>query len=541
MDPGGGAGPIAKFDTVSGKLTGWARFLSACKSTGPGLNDCSQGVDPNSLGWDGWVRFYDASIAASRVPPDTDTNHIAKSTATGDVTGFAWGDQVVGWIKLCDKAKGYCVSGVPPAGSQLSISCSAPASITAGQSARWEAFPSGGTGIYTYAWTGDDGLSGIAKFVDHIYSNAGSYNANIAVTSGAQTISQDCTGSLVVNILPACSDGIDNDGDGFKDSPDDPGCTNALDNDETDTAVPLSVSCSAPASITAGQSAIWTATPSGGTGFYTYSWTGDDGLLGITQSIAHTYSSAGSYNASVTVTSGAQTISQDCTGSLVVNILPACSDGIDNDGDGKIDFPNDPGCTDALDNNETDTAIPFTFDISHDPIRESAPCLSRVPGCFYTHPHFIRDISITESDSSRTVLKINMLTGTPEGVTYSIERVEKDILPAPGDGVGDAEQGNPGAVLIPNQFNQLIFTFSIDLSQISQGFPYKIQIGSLRVAPNASNIMPLVDLSVNRGALPDGRYILYLRAVSDSGYTYTGALKRIVLVIGSQTPGFSEQ
>jgi hypothetical protein len=32
----------------------------------------------------------------------------------------------------------------------------------------------------------------------------------------------------------------------------------------------------------------------------------------------------------------------------------ACSDGIDNDADGKIDFPADPGCTSSTDNDETD-------------------------------------------------------------------------------------------------------------------------------------------------------------------------------------------
>ncbi len=35
-----------------------------------------------------------------------------------------------------------------------------------------------------------------------------------------------------------------------------------------------------------------------------------------------------------------------------------CSDGIDNDGDGLTDFPADPGCTDANDNDETDVAPP---------------------------------------------------------------------------------------------------------------------------------------------------------------------------------------
>jgi large repetitive protein len=34
---------------------------------------------------------------------------------------------------------------------------------------------------------------------------------------------------------------------------------------------------------------------------------------------------------------------------------PVCSDGRDDDGDTKIDFPNDPGCTDANDSDETDT------------------------------------------------------------------------------------------------------------------------------------------------------------------------------------------
>ncbi len=35
---------------------------------------------------------------------------------------------------------------------------------------------------------------------------------------------------------------------------------------------------------------------------------------------------------------------------------PQCSDGQDNDADALIDFPADPGCTDALDNDETDPA-----------------------------------------------------------------------------------------------------------------------------------------------------------------------------------------
>lgn len=72
------------------------------------------------------------------------------------------------------------------------------------------------------------------------------------------------------NTKPQCSDGVDNDGDGQVDFPDDPGCTSASDDSEN----------SQP--------------------------------------------------------------------------LPACSDGKDNDGDGKIDYPNDPGCTAPNQDDETD-------------------------------------------------------------------------------------------------------------------------------------------------------------------------------------------
>jgi len=41
-------------------------------------------------------------------------------------------------------------------------------------------------------------------------------------------------------------------------------------------------------------------------------------------------------------------------GSDMVCEPPSCGDGIDNDGDGKIDYPNDPGCTSPDDDDETD-------------------------------------------------------------------------------------------------------------------------------------------------------------------------------------------
>lgn len=61
--------------------------------------------------------------------------------------------------------------------------------------------------------------------------------------------------------------------------------------------------------------------------------------------------------------------SQEISGPSVVQpppLNPACSDGFDNDADGKIDHPDDPGCEDPIDTDETDPAGP-------EPIRLDIP------------------------------------------------------------------------------------------------------------------------------------------------------------------------
>jgi hypothetical protein len=44
----------------------------------------------------------------------------------------------------------------------------------------------------------------------------------------------------------------------------------------------------------------------------------------------------------------------------------ACDDGVDNDGDGLVDFPEDPGCTSADDPDETDASLPCDDGIDND-------------------------------------------------------------------------------------------------------------------------------------------------------------------------------
>jgi large repetitive protein len=61
------------------------------------------------------------------------------------------------------------------------------------------------------------------------------------------------------------------------------------------------------------------------------------------------------------VTAGAITCNTGyaCKGSGTKTCQPAlCSDGMDNDGDGKVDYPFDPGCSDPADDTEADPATP---------------------------------------------------------------------------------------------------------------------------------------------------------------------------------------
>lgn len=83
-------------------------------------------------------------------------------------------------------------------------------------------------------------------------------------------------------------------------------------------------SCSAtPSPATVNQNVTWSVTGfTGGTGIYTYSWTGSDGLTGTTQSVNKPYTTPGTKTAQVTITSGTQMRSIVCA-ALTVNNLPS--------------------------------------------------------------------------------------------------------------------------------------------------------------------------------------------------------------------------
>lgn len=89
----GGVG--AKADT-SGTIANWAR---ACAGTVSGI--CAN-MTSRDDGWYGWMRF-DKSGSQSSNPATID---LTNGTARGELHGYAWGGDVVGWVSLSCKEGG---------------------------------------------------------------------------------------------------------------------------------------------------------------------------------------------------------------------------------------------------------------------------------------------------------------------------------------------------------------------------------------------------------------------------------------------------
>ncbi len=133
----------------------------------------------------------------------------------------------------------------------------------------------------------------------------------------------------------ACSDGLDNDGDGFVDYPADPGCSSPGDTDETDPPPPPACS---------------------------------DGLDNDNDGKIDYPNDPGCTDANDTDEA---------------DPVPAkaCADGIDNDNDGKTDFPDDPGCESAADDDETDPVTPAACSDGLDNDNDGKIDYPNDPGC----------------------------------------------------------------------------------------------------------------------------------------------------------------
>ena len=195
---------------------------------------------------------------------------------------------------------------------------------------------------------GDDGESPVYQCSDSIDNDGDGY---VDYPSDAGCVSSSDDDELNLIALPQCSDSIDNDGDGYVDYPSDAGCANTLDTDETNPVIPPSPALSFTAND------------------YTPSWGSATTLNWSAQNVT-SCSASGDWSGSK-VLSGSEstgfmwwnkTFVLTCTGAygsvaktirIGLSGTSACSDSIDNDGDGLIDIGGDPGCDDIMDDDET--------------------------------------------------------------------------------------------------------------------------------------------------------------------------------------------
>ena len=157
----------------------------------------------------------------------------------------------------------------PPVVPNPDVTCSvSDTTLTVGQSTTFTANATGGSGSYTYNWTGT--VSSTNSSVSKTFNATGTYNATITVTdSNGKTASVNCAAVVVTQSNPEA---------------------------------PIASCSVSDSSINKGDSVVFTGSATGGNGAYTYAWSNT--VSGTGRQISKTFNSTGSYVATVTVTDG---------------------------------------------------------------------------------------------------------------------------------------------------------------------------------------------------------------------------------------------
>ena len=184
---------------------------------------------------------------------------------------------------------------VPPVYNTLNASCVInPSNIYINDTVTISGSASGGTGSYSYYWSGSDGISGSSQVITGRFTSIGSKTVSLTVTSGTQTVTRTCNAYVNSNY-----------------------------NYNYNYNYNLTATCVAqPQTANVGDNVIWTAYPSGGNGTYTYSWTGSDGLsYGNAYQIQQRYTTPGTKSATVTVySSNGQSVTAVCNANVIGSI-----------------------------------------------------------------------------------------------------------------------------------------------------------------------------------------------------------------------------
>ena len=157
-----------------------------------------------------------------------------------------------------DSSLAASASGVPTSGN-------APLNVSFTGSA------TGGTAPYTYSWNfGDGSATSTTQDPSHTYTTPGTYTATLIVTDSSSP-ANTATSEVIITV-------------------------NSVGGSLAATASGAPTSGSAPLAVS------FTGSATGGTAPYTYSWEFGDGSTSSAQNPSHTYTAAGTYNVTLTVT-----------------------------------------------------------------------------------------------------------------------------------------------------------------------------------------------------------------------------------------------
>ena len=201
-DIGGGSGAIAQVNITTGAMTGWGRALS-------GISNSS---------WDGWIHLSGTNhpTLTTLAGTDVSTAGVSFNTVSKKISGFSWGNEVVGWLNWMTDGSGGG-GGVPcdPPGScddndndpTISVTCNAPGPLTLPSGGgtvdgTFSLTITGGSGTRTYDWTGGGGTQvgadNLSTFVKQ-YSTAGTYDGPTVDVSDSTGSDSDLCSDVVVN------------------------------------------------------------------------------------------------------------------------------------------------------------------------------------------------------------------------------------------------------------------------------------------------------------------------------------------------------
>lgn len=311
--------------------------------------------------------IYNLAAGIYVVSEDEPTAGYTKTGISGDCASSGSVTLASGDSKTCTITN----DDNPP--QEFSASCAVtPGTGLVGTLFSWSASASGGVGNYTYLWSGNESLSATSESVSKSYASTGTKTGTVVITSGSQSITKNCT--VVVTATEVGFDGI------------------------------CSVS---PSTVYVGETVNWGAGASGGTGTYSFSWSGDEALSGITAALSKTYSSAGTKLGTVTITSGSNSISRTCS----VSITPRPC--VNNCGGGGYNPPNVVLFKKATTSPLASASL-YLSQTHYSPYASASVYLSQIP---YTG---------IVADNTRAILYIFLLLALSGLLAYYIVRKKSD-------------------------------------------------------------------------------------------------------------------